>query len=60
MIRAEKEDGRRIICENESAIAYIPYFGRYAYEVFVAPKATHPSIDTLAPNELRDFAALLK
>src|SRR5919205_239932 len=60
VIRAEKEDGRRIICENESAIAFIPYFARYAYEVFVAPKATHPSIATLSPNELRDFAALLK
>ena len=38
VIRAEKEDGRRVICENESAIAFIPYFARYAYEVFVAPK----------------------
>ena len=60
VIRAEKEDGRRIICENESAIAFIPYFARYAYEVFVAPKATHESIATLAPDERRDFAALLK
>ena len=60
VIRAEKEDGRRIICENESAIAFIPYFARYAYEVFVAPKATHPSIATLSSDELRDFAALLK
>lgn len=60
VIRAEKEDGRRIICENESAIAFIPYFARYAYEVFVAPKATHGSLATLAPDELRDFAALLK
>lgn len=60
VIRAEKEDGRRIICENESAIAFIPYFARYAYEVFVAPKATHASIATLAPDEVRDFAALLK
>ena len=60
VIRAEKEDGRRIICENESAIAFIPYFARYAYEVFVAPKATHASIATLAENELKDFAALLK
>src|SRR5688500_17289858 len=60
VIRAEKEDGRRIICENESAIAFIPYFARYAYEVFVAPKATHGSIATLDPDELRDFAALLK
>ena len=60
VIRAEIEDGRRIICENESAIAFIPYFARYAYEVFVAPKATHPSIATLPPDELRDFADLLK
>jgi len=60
VIRAEKEDGRRIICENESAIAFIPYFARYAYEVFVAPKATHASIATLSRNELCDFGALLK
>ena len=60
VIRAEKEDGRRIICENESAIAFIPYFARYAYEVFVAPKKTHASLAALAGNELHDFAALLK
>jgi UDPglucose--hexose-1-phosphate uridylyltransferase len=60
VIRAEKEDGRRIICENESAIAFIPYFARYAYEVFVAPKATHASLATLGDDERRDFAALLK
>jgi UDPglucose--hexose-1-phosphate uridylyltransferase len=60
VIRAEQEDGRRIICENESAIAFIPYFARYAYEVFLAPKATHASLATLAHDELRDFAALLK
>ena len=60
VIRAEKEDGRRIICENESTIAFIPYFARYAYEVFVAPKTTHGSIATLSSDELRDFAALLK
>ena len=60
VIRAETEDGRRIICENESAIAFIPYFARYAYEVFVAPKATHASLATLAQDELRDYAALLK
>lgn len=60
VIKAEIEDGRRVIAENESAIAFIPYFARYAYEVFVAPKVTHPSIATLTPVELRDFAALLK
>ncbi|HUS10136.1 MAG TPA: galactose-1-phosphate uridylyltransferase [Pyrinomonadaceae bacterium] len=60
VIKAETEDGRRVICENDSAIAFLPYFARYAYEVFVAPKATHPSVASLSPNELGDFAALLK
>ncbi len=60
IITAEKQDGRRIICENETAIAFMPYFARYAYEVYVAPKATHPSIAALSEAELRDFAAVLR
>ncbi|HEU0174788.1 MAG TPA: galactose-1-phosphate uridylyltransferase [Blastocatellia bacterium] len=60
ILKAEREDGRRIIFENESAIVFLPYFARYAYEVFVAPKATHPSIATLSEAELRDFAEALK
>ena len=60
ILEAEKLDGRRIICENDSAIAFMPYFARYAYEVFVAPKATHPSIASLSGPELRDFAAVLR
>jgi UDPglucose--hexose-1-phosphate uridylyltransferase len=60
IIDAERKDGRRIICENETAIAFMPYFARYAYEVFVAPKATHPSIAALSGAELRDFAAVLR
>jgi UDPglucose--hexose-1-phosphate uridylyltransferase len=60
ILKAEREDGRRIIFENESAIAFLPYFARYAYEAFVAPKRTHASIATLNGAELRDFAGALK
>jgi UDPglucose--hexose-1-phosphate uridylyltransferase len=60
ILQAEKEDGRRIICENESAIAFLPYFARYAYEVFVAPKQTHASLATLSRPEVSDFAGALK
>jgi len=60
IIAAEREDGARIIAENESAIAFVPYFARYAYEVFVAPKRTHPSLATLSPGEISDFAGVLK
>ena len=60
ILRAEKEDGRRIIAENDSAIAFIPYFARYAYEVFVAPKNTHPHIAALSNEELQDLAHVLR
>jgi UDPglucose--hexose-1-phosphate uridylyltransferase len=60
ILAAERQDGRRIIAENDSAIAFLPYFARYAYEVFVAPKETHPSIAALSPAEVQDFAAVLK
>lgn len=60
IIAAEKQDGRRIICENETAIAFLPYFARYAYEVYVAPKATHPHIAALPDAELNDLAAVLR
>jgi UDPglucose--hexose-1-phosphate uridylyltransferase len=60
ILAAERADGRRIIFENDSAIAFIPYFARYAYEVFIAPKATHPSLATLSKDERCDFAETLK
>ena len=60
VLKAEREDGRRIICENDSAIAFIPYFARYAYELYVAPKITHASIADLSDSERRDFGALLQ
>ncbi len=60
VIAAEKEDGRRVLYENERAIAFLPYFARYAYETYVAPKRSHPSIAELDDAELFDFALALK
>jgi len=60
ILRAERDDGRRIIFENSSAIAFVPYFARYAYECFVAPKATHSGLSGMSKSELRDLAEALK
>ncbi|HYW71024.1 MAG TPA: galactose-1-phosphate uridylyltransferase [Pyrinomonadaceae bacterium] len=60
IIAGERRDQTRIISENETAIAFLPYFARYAYEVFVAPKRTHPSIAALSDAEVKDLAAVLK
>jgi len=60
IISLEKKDGQRILCENDSAIAFIPYFARYAYEVYLAPKESYTSLAGLSARELNDFARILK
>lgn len=60
ILAAEREDGRRIIYENERAVVFVPYFARYAYEVYVAPKQTRPSIAALSDEERGDFAEALR
>ncbi|MFT3746578.1 MAG: galactose-1-phosphate uridylyltransferase [Pyrinomonadaceae bacterium] len=60
IIESEQKDGRRIIFENETAIAFMPYFARYAYEVYVAPKRSCRSVADLDEREVEGFAEALK
>jgi UDPglucose--hexose-1-phosphate uridylyltransferase len=60
ILEAERGDGRRIIAENETAIGFVPYFARYAYEIYVAPKQTHASLAGMSQVELRGLAEVLK
>jgi UDPglucose--hexose-1-phosphate uridylyltransferase len=60
ILDAEEKDQRRIIAENNSTVAFLPYFARYAYEVYVAPKQTHSSLANLSEAEVQGFAAVLK
>jgi len=60
VLEAERRDGRRVVAENDTALAFVPYFARYAYETYVAPKRTHPSLATLSDGEIGDLAVVLK
>lgn len=60
ILAAEAQDASRIIAENETMVAFIPYFARFAYEVYVAPKRTVENITQLTDAETVDFAALLQ
>lgn len=60
IIAAEQHDGRRIIAETPSAIAFVPQFARYAYEVYVMPKQLRHSLDDLSDAEIYDLAATLQ
>ena len=60
IVRSELEDGRRVLFESASAIAFLPYFARYAYECYVAPKEAHASLATMSAGELGELATALK
>lgn len=60
VIAAEQHDGRRILFEDEHTIAFVPYFARYAYEVYVAPKRAVPHIYALADAEAASLARALR
>ncbi len=60
IIRAEQKDGRRILFEDERVIAFVPYFARYAYEVYVVPKRAVGHVHALDDAEAASLAAALK
>ena len=60
ILAAEKADQIRIIAENDGAIAFIPYFARYAYEVMIFPKNRHATLATLSDTELKQLAAVFQ
>jgi UDPglucose--hexose-1-phosphate uridylyltransferase len=59
IIAAEESDGRRVLASCGEALSFVPYFARYAYETFVAPRATHASIADLSPSEIAGLATVL-
>ncbi len=60
IIAAEQQDARRILYEDEYAIAFVPYFARYAYEVYVAPKRCVPHVTGLNDAEVESLARALQ
>jgi len=61
IIGAEQRDGGpRILYEDERVVAFVPYFARYAYEVYVAPRRRAPHIFALDDQESASLAIALK
>jgi UDPglucose--hexose-1-phosphate uridylyltransferase len=60
LIVSETATGERVIYGGEHAVAFMPVFARYPYEVWVAPLRGAPSCAALTPDERRDFARALK
>ncbi len=60
IILTEQKAGLRIIAENEFAIAFIPFFARYAYEVMVFPKRHFSTMIELTDSVLNGIAEVFE
>jgi UDPglucose--hexose-1-phosphate uridylyltransferase len=57
---AEKKHKQRVVYENKSFIAYIPYFTDYPFGVFVVNKQLKGNITQFTLREKQDLAEMLK
>ncbi len=60
IIDAELRDGRRILYQDEHVVSFVPWFARYAYEVYVAPRRTVPHVYALHDEEVSSLAHALR
>jgi UDPglucose--hexose-1-phosphate uridylyltransferase len=60
LLRRELEDGRRVVHENESVAAYIPYAARWPYETHAVIRRHRPSLLECEPDELRQLSECLQ
>lgn len=60
MNKEEKKFGKRIIAENDSFVAYLPYFTDYPYGVFIVSKSHKGNITEFDDKERLELASMLK
>lgn len=60
IVTTEMDDGSRMLVANAEAVAFVPYFARYAYETYVGPVRATPSIADLDARERLSLAAVLR
>lgn len=60
IVSEEIADGRRIVIENNSFVAMIPFFARYPYEVYVFPRKHHQTMLEFNEAQRTDLANILK
>ena len=60
VIAKEKDDGLRVVCENEGFICFLPFFAHWPYGVHIYPKRHVEAITDLTEDEKGMFASILK
>jgi UDPglucose--hexose-1-phosphate uridylyltransferase len=56
----ERDDGRRIVAEEDGWLAFIPFFARYPYETHLVPTRCARTLPDLDEADVRGLARVLK
>lgn len=56
LLQSERHDAKRIVCESEHWICYVPYGARWPYEVRVVARRHVPDLPSLTRDERVDLA----
>ena len=56
----ERTDQRRIVIESAAFIGFCPFASRFPFEIWVMPKKHSPFFHTIAEDELRQLALMLR
>ena len=60
VLASERADGRRILFDVGDAVAFMPAFARYAYEIRMMPAAPLPSLADMDGASARAMARVMK
>lgn len=60
IIASERRDSRRLVADERDALAFVPPFARYPFEVWIAPARSMGSVVDLSAEERKAFAKVLK
>jgi len=60
VLKDEIQDGRRLVAENDSFVAFLPFYGRFPSEMQICSRRHFQSLTDLDAIERDDLAQLLK
>ena len=60
VLEEERRDSRRIVWQNDSFVALIPFFARWPYETHLYSKRHFQALTDMSAKEERDLASTLK
>jgi UDPglucose--hexose-1-phosphate uridylyltransferase len=60
ILSMELDDGSRVVEINEGAVAFVPYFARWPYEVWVLPLNRHAHCTDLEDSEIACIAEIYR